>query len=326
MKGENSDSCINSKCLEERLWTALTSCNITLVQTLINKGADINDVNNRITPIFKAINMKCPSMVKLLIQHGCNVDYESADGYETPIFSAIRSGQLDIVKLLVDAGCDINHTVGYFTYRRPIHVAILLHEPIKDDIVTYLLEKKASLIHNSAWNGEYMDTLSLAICVSFNSWHKMNEHACHNVITSLLAYTAVGSEKHFSRLFEELDTDFLKNILRRVSIHSEFVVTYYSVSTITTHFTDWDYFCLFAQACSFHELTMAHVDVMKNTVHDQYLELFSRIKGFLSEPMDLQSICCQTIRKQVSDAGVWWCIDRLPLPMRLKDRLKLIHY
>jgi len=73
-----------------------------LVDILISKGSDVNysDKSGN-TSLIYAIQYKCLSIVKLLVENGANVNYYNPSTNKTILKYAVDSGVLDIVKYLV---------------------------------------------------------------------------------------------------------------------------------------------------------------------------------------------------------------------------------
>ena len=84
------------------------------VSTLINSGADVNDIDNVIQsdeiPVSRAAEKGHVKIIKLLIQIGVEVNHSLGGDpeYWTPLMCAIAGNNLEIVKMLVNAGADPN--------------------------------------------------------------------------------------------------------------------------------------------------------------------------------------------------------------------------
>ena len=117
----------STEYLERTLLGVTNTGNVEMIKFLIGMGADLdyeieiedstyeslyND--NFITksyvemPLFNAISSGNIEIVKLLIDHGANVNYVTKTN-ETPLSRAVSEGNVEIVKLLLELGIDVNH-------------------------------------------------------------------------------------------------------------------------------------------------------------------------------------------------------------------------
>jgi len=72
-------------------------------------GADANDSINGYSALMAAALNGSVEQMKILIEHGANVNYQSADG-TTTLWLAVPDW--DKTKLLLDKGADVNHKIG----------------------------------------------------------------------------------------------------------------------------------------------------------------------------------------------------------------------
>ena len=72
----------------------------------LNGGADANQIDGLVTPLYVATINTNLEAVKLLIKHGADVNLPIKFG--TPLHAAAQRGCLACVKLLVEAGADVN--------------------------------------------------------------------------------------------------------------------------------------------------------------------------------------------------------------------------
>ena len=84
--------------LEIPLCTASDKGHIDVVKTLIEAGANVNQLDkNECSPLYLASSKGHLDVVKTLIEAGANVDQATKDGL-CPLYSASRCGHLDVVK------------------------------------------------------------------------------------------------------------------------------------------------------------------------------------------------------------------------------------
>ena len=99
----NGDSLLKPACFEG---------NTEMIQFLIERGADVNGINNG-EPISVAARRGYIDIVRYLIDNGANVNgnniFSDGSGGESVLMYAIKGGQLECVKLLVENGADINY-------------------------------------------------------------------------------------------------------------------------------------------------------------------------------------------------------------------------
>lgn len=102
---------VNTKIKEffefNALHFAVKNENIAMVALLLEAGADPNwaNANPGYSPIVKAIKQSRADIVKLLLDHGAQVKFET--GFK-PLVQAAQYDSADIISLLLDAGCNPN--------------------------------------------------------------------------------------------------------------------------------------------------------------------------------------------------------------------------
>lgn len=79
-----------------------------MVQMLLDKGANINAVNNaKLTPLFQAVYANHIEIVKVLVRRGANLEASNEENF-TPLQVAVARGLDIIVKELLNAGAKVN--------------------------------------------------------------------------------------------------------------------------------------------------------------------------------------------------------------------------
>jgi ankyrin repeat protein len=125
---------------------AVRNRDISMIEWLLSiPEIDINQVDEKkykFPPISHAIQINNARIVKLLIQHGANVNEPSLNGrnyYNTPLMIASWGGNLELVKILVENGACINQADKGNGFTALIK-AVFKNNP---EIVEYLLAHNA---------------------------------------------------------------------------------------------------------------------------------------------------------------------------------------
>ncbi|MEA3523279.1 MAG: ankyrin repeat domain-containing protein [Campylobacterota bacterium] len=116
------------------LHLATYSANKDLIVYLLNKGLDIDGVdNNGNTALNIAVKFEdYEDIISLLIQRHASLDHQNEKG-QTPLTSALRSGFSTISKLLIDNGANIHVVDNLHTPLTLIHNSILRYPNHADD-------------------------------------------------------------------------------------------------------------------------------------------------------------------------------------------------
>jgi cytohesin len=103
LKGINGDG-------QRPLHAAASNGKTSLVQLLINHGADVNATdNNGYTPLHSAATADALPAAKLLLASKVEVNARNKSG-DTPLHSAAQQGNADVVSLLLDSGAAVDGT------------------------------------------------------------------------------------------------------------------------------------------------------------------------------------------------------------------------
>ena len=94
--------------LIEQFILAAQEGKITEVQTLLERGADINGKDALgITPLYEAVASERTEIVKLLLELGANPNVSEKNGI-SPLMEAAAGGNSEIIMALLDGGADPN--------------------------------------------------------------------------------------------------------------------------------------------------------------------------------------------------------------------------
>ena len=103
------------------MWCAAQDGNLSMLQTIVNLGVDINESKDAYNPddpllqvegpILQAASEGHANVVKWLLDHGAKINYcVNGKNRCLPLKFAAINGHLEVVKLLVEHGADVNST------------------------------------------------------------------------------------------------------------------------------------------------------------------------------------------------------------------------
>lgn len=107
------------------LFAAIHANDVSKVETIISRGADVNDPDPRYllgsgnTPLHDAANLGNIEVVKILLTAGANIDAQCDCGW-TPLMRACNSDNTELAKFLIhsDAKVNIKNSEGYTALMR----------------------------------------------------------------------------------------------------------------------------------------------------------------------------------------------------------------
>ena len=94
----------------EQLWQIAESGELTELEAILKKGADVNGCNcNGVTALMRAASAGHHDMVRDLLEHGADIDAHRDDGF-TALLLATFFGHAETVRVLVDHGASLDKT------------------------------------------------------------------------------------------------------------------------------------------------------------------------------------------------------------------------
>lgn len=106
---------IFKKNSNSNLIKAIKKGNIDVIDSLINKGFDVNLKNWKgLTPLIVAVNNNQQQVVKFLIDNNSDINAKTKNLF-TALMIAASKGHLEVVKLLIENGADVNAKDKYGT-------------------------------------------------------------------------------------------------------------------------------------------------------------------------------------------------------------------
>ncbi|KAM0241440.1 hypothetical protein ACHAP5_007637 [Fusarium lateritium] len=153
------------------LFNAITGNHIAMVQLLLDRGAsqgaDVNAARDELSEtLCEACELGSLELVQSLVNRGANVNCRVSQGdVPTSLYSAIKGGRLEIVTFLLDEGCSTEEV--YVGLEKPLHLASVIGNT---QIAHLLLERGADVearnncgrqpIHLASYAG-YVSTIKL---------------------------------------------------------------------------------------------------------------------------------------------------------------------
>lgn len=101
---------MNYSPLHHMAYAGNTSDHVKTLIELLNHGANVNATplhQFRLTPLHTAVSYGNDKIVKVLLDHGANIDAVNIDR-DTPLHYACTSGHVSIVKILLLKGCKVD--------------------------------------------------------------------------------------------------------------------------------------------------------------------------------------------------------------------------
>jgi hypothetical protein len=128
------------------LQSAAYDGNLRIVQELIKYNADINagdyEGDTAIYDASRGHTLDCPNIVRLLLEHGADVDVRQNEGL-TPLHMASMKGALEVARVLLEHGADVQAEDN--RGRTPLQVVSSWQNLNRDEMTRLLVERGAEL-------------------------------------------------------------------------------------------------------------------------------------------------------------------------------------
>ena len=126
------------------LMMAASENNVEVVEYLLAKGADVNQVSGGWTALIEAADEGSLESMEVLLREGAKVNYYAGHSSPTAITMAASEGYLDCLKMLLQHGAAIN---GFEKSVPPLHIAA---EEDKRSIIDFLIAQKVKINQRDA--------------------------------------------------------------------------------------------------------------------------------------------------------------------------------
>jgi ankyrin repeat protein len=151
-----------SKAINEALFKSLAEWDLTKVENLLQRGADVDaKTGNGNTPLYFASEYGWSDAVKLLVKYGAYVNEKDSDGY-APISGAVAAGHVDLVELLAHLGADVK--VKENDGETLLHIALKDSEKIDKVALIKVLVKLGADVNAKDTNGKSPLDLAADLC------------------------------------------------------------------------------------------------------------------------------------------------------------------
>ena len=93
----------------EAFLSAAFTGKLETINSYLENGGDVNVTDEKgCSALFLATNLDSVEVIKILLDHGANINVQTHTTKQTPLINAAYVGNLEVVKLLVEKGADIN--------------------------------------------------------------------------------------------------------------------------------------------------------------------------------------------------------------------------
>ena len=160
----DGDSSLGCCCWPTPLDLAATNGQIGVIHTLVELGADVNNVDpNGVSALLFAIRAGHVGSVQALAEHGADVNTSDSNG-DTPVLVASEKNLIAVIKMLVKFGANLN-LLNVFGFT-PVHIACAKGHT---EVITTLAELGADMNVFSLENMTPIDT-----AIQHNQFHVLD--------------------------------------------------------------------------------------------------------------------------------------------------------
>jgi ankyrin repeat protein len=184
------------------LFVACQNGNLKIVKILIEHGADVNksEKSSDSTSILTAAQHGYLKIVELLIEHGADVNKVNSYG-ATPLILASDRGHIEMVKVLLKAGAQVN--LAGSRNRTSLFFAI---EQANQELIELLIDKGANVNHIDNIGYAPLDIANKISCVSVDNEKDKKEYIkCKNHVNNITKFLIKKAAKIGPRTKERED-------------------------------------------------------------------------------------------------------------------------
>lgn len=329
-----------------RFWLALEYSDQKTLRHLLAHGANINHIfkqpghrRHGQTPLCIAVSKNNRELVCMLTQWGSNLEHTNLYG-DTPLFMAVYLGKAPMIRYLINAGSNIHHC-----NHKGENVQFLVVRLGRKDLFEMFLQARVSI---NLVNKDGATPLLLALELYENSCklkHATRRSAPSNMcdiirrlipLCSTLNHhhpnwgTALRMALNIETVYFPYELQITKLLLQHGAIPDcLFFLRFGGLNALNSkpgaEFFTENFFNMAIQAGANLQREKTWLAAVLQDMPqelDPHGRLFRELLNKCLAPRSLQSLCQMSVRKLLI-GKLWSKVDNLPLPLPLKDFLKL---